>query len=148
MPIRRPLLPRASSATSGFFFWGSIELPVAKASSRTAKPNSSVDHSTSLLADARQVHAEERQVEEGLGHEVAVGHRVERVLEPPGESEVGPGSVGVERQGRAGQCSGPSGETSSRATVATRRSTSRASAQPWASRWWASSTGWARCRWV
>ena len=44
--MSRPLLPRASSATSGFFFWGSIELPVAKASSRTAKPNSSVDHST------------------------------------------------------------------------------------------------------
>ena len=28
-PMSRPALPRASSATSGFFFWGSIELPVA-----------------------------------------------------------------------------------------------------------------------
>ena len=33
----------ASSAISGFFFCGSIELPVAQASSSTAKPNSSVD---------------------------------------------------------------------------------------------------------
>ena len=29
LPIRRPALPRSSSATSGFFFCGSIELPVA-----------------------------------------------------------------------------------------------------------------------
>ena len=33
-PIRRPALPRTSSAMSGFFFCGIIELPVAKASSR------------------------------------------------------------------------------------------------------------------
>ena len=45
-PISRPALPRASSAMSGFFFCGSIELPVAYASARRRKPNSSVDHST------------------------------------------------------------------------------------------------------
>ncbi len=29
LPIRRPLLPRANSAMSGFFFCGSIDEPVA-----------------------------------------------------------------------------------------------------------------------
>ena len=33
-PIARPALPRASSATSGFFFCGMSEEPVQKASSR------------------------------------------------------------------------------------------------------------------
>ena len=46
LPIRRPALPRASSAMSGFFFCGSIDEPVAYASSRRAKPNSSLVHST------------------------------------------------------------------------------------------------------
>ena len=27
-PYTRPVLPRISSATSGFFFWGIMELPV------------------------------------------------------------------------------------------------------------------------
>ena len=45
-PIRRPALPRASSAMSGFFFCGSIDEPVAYASASRMKPNSSVDHST------------------------------------------------------------------------------------------------------
>ena len=28
-PYTRPVLPRTSSATSGFFFWGMMEEPVA-----------------------------------------------------------------------------------------------------------------------
>ena len=44
--MSRPALPRASSAMSGFFFCGSIDEPVAYASARRMKPNSSVDHST------------------------------------------------------------------------------------------------------
>ena len=42
--MSRPALPRASSATSGFFFCGMIEDPVDQASSSLAKPNSTVDH--------------------------------------------------------------------------------------------------------
>ena len=53
--------------------------------------------------------AEQGQVEEGLGHEVAVGDGVEGVLEAAGEAEVGGHAVGVERQRRAGQRPGPEG---------------------------------------
>ena len=37
--MRRALRPRVSSAMSGFFFCGMIELPVAKASSSSTQPN-------------------------------------------------------------------------------------------------------------
>ena len=56
-----------------------------------------------LLAEPRQVHLGEGGDEERLGDEVAVGHRVERVVEAPGEPELGRGRVGVERQARSGQ---------------------------------------------
>lgn len=41
-PIMRPALPRASSAMSGFFFYGIIDEPVAKPSCRVTKLNSAV----------------------------------------------------------------------------------------------------------
>ena len=44
--------------------------------------------------------------EQGLGDEVAVAHRVEGVLEPAGEAEVGRDAVGVERERGAGQRAG------------------------------------------
>ncbi len=43
-PISRPALPRASSATSGFFFCGMIDEPVEYASSSAAQPNSREAH--------------------------------------------------------------------------------------------------------
>ena len=96
-----------------------------------------------------EVDAEQRQVEQRLGDEVAVADGVEAVLERAGEAEVGGGDRRVERQRRAGQRAGAERRhVEARRRVASRRSTSRASAQPWASRWWASSTGWARCRCV
>ena len=55
------------------------------------------------------------------------------------------GSSGSDEPARA---PAPSGDTSRRRRASRMRSRSRASAQPWASRWWASSTGWARWRWV
>ncbi len=108
-PTRRPARPRASSATSGFFFCGSIEDPVAHASSRTRKPNSSRRPQHHLLADAAEVDPEERQGEERLGHEVPVGHGVEAVLERTGEAEVGGDADGVEGQGGAGERAGAEG---------------------------------------
>lgn len=42
LPMRRPDLPRASSAMSGFFFCGMIDEPVEKASCRVTKENSFV----------------------------------------------------------------------------------------------------------
>ena len=56
-----------------------------------------------LLAEPREVDAEERQAKEGLGDEVPVGHDIDRVLEPGGEPEVGGDAVRVERQRRPGQ---------------------------------------------
>ena len=101
--MSRPALPRASSAMSGFFFCGSIDDPVLYASASRRKPNSSLRPQHDLLAEARQVHLGERGDEQRLGHEVAVGHRVERVVEAAREPEVGGGAVGVERQARAGE---------------------------------------------
>ena len=45
--MTRPLLPRASSATSAFFFCGISDDPVAWLSGRLANPNSALDQSTS-----------------------------------------------------------------------------------------------------
>ncbi len=60
-----------------------------------------------LLAQPRQVDAQQRQVEERLGHEVAVRDRVEGVLEPAPEPEVLGHPVGVEGQRRPRQRAGP-----------------------------------------
>ena len=45
--MTRPVLPRSSSGTSGFFFCGMIDEPVHQASARLMKPNCADDHSTS-----------------------------------------------------------------------------------------------------
>ena len=46
-PTTRPVLPRTSSGTSGFFFCGMIELPVQKRSANCTKPKRGLDQSTS-----------------------------------------------------------------------------------------------------
>ncbi len=71
------------------------------------KPNSSVDHSTSSSPSRGEVHAEQGDVEQRLGHEVAVRDGVQRVLEAAVEAELGGHEVGVEREGRPGQRPGP-----------------------------------------
>ena len=62
-----------------------------------------------LLADAGQVHAEQGEREEGLGHEVPVAHGVEGVVEGGGEAEVGGHPGRVEGQRRARQRAGTQG---------------------------------------
>ena len=57
----------------------------------------------------REVHPEQGQVEQRLGHEVAVGHRIERVLEAAVEPELGRDVVGVERQRGTGERAGAEG---------------------------------------
>ena len=59
-----------------------------------------------LLADAREVRLRERRDEQRLGDEVAVGHRVERVLERTRETELGCDVGRVERQARSRQRAG------------------------------------------
>jgi hypothetical protein len=86
------------------------------------------------------------QVEQRLGHEVAVADGVEASCRTRGEAEVGGHRRGVERERRAGEGAGPSGDTSSRRVE--QAVDVAGSAHAWASRWWASSTGWARCRCV
>jgi hypothetical protein len=56
-----------------------------------------------LLAQPAQVDAQEGQREQRFGHEVAIRHGVEAVLEGGGEAEVGRHPHRVERQGGAGQ---------------------------------------------
>ena len=51
-----------------------------------------------LLADPREVHAHEREIEQRLGHEVAVAHRVERVVEHLREAEIGGVAGRVDRE--------------------------------------------------
>ena len=51
----------------------------------------------------RQVDADQGQVEEGLGHEVTVGHGVQGVLEAGSEAELRRDQVRIERQRRPGQ---------------------------------------------
>jgi hypothetical protein len=109
LPMRRPALPRASSATSGFFFWGSIELPGGERVVEDREPELLGGPHHHLLTDAGQVDPEEGKIEEGLGHEVAVGHRVERILETRSESELLGHAVRVEGQRRPGQGSRPRG---------------------------------------
>ena len=46
LPYTRPLLPRISSAKSGFFFCGMMDEPVEYESESVIKPNSELDHST------------------------------------------------------------------------------------------------------
>ena len=50
-PKTRPLFPRTSSGTSGFFFCGMIELPVQKRSARRMKPKPGLDQRTNSSAN-------------------------------------------------------------------------------------------------
>ena len=43
-PYTRPVLPRTSSAMSGFFFWGIMDEPVEKRSSNVINRNSQLHH--------------------------------------------------------------------------------------------------------
>ena len=87
--MSRPALPRASSAMSGFFFCGSIDEPVAYASASRTNPNSSVDHSTISSPIRERCTCVSASDEQRLGDEVAIGDRVERVLERARELELG-----------------------------------------------------------
>ena len=53
-PYTRPVLPRISSQTSGFFFWGMMEEPVEKASSSSTNLNSQ-EHQAMISSDSREI---------------------------------------------------------------------------------------------
>jgi hypothetical protein len=133
---------------SGFFFCGSIDEPVAYASSRRAKPNSSLVHSTHSSPRRERwmpIRARSNSASATWSRSLTASRLLSNGRANPSISAVKAGSRGSDEPASA---PAPSGDTSRRAMVASRRSTSRASAQAWASRWWASSTGWARWRCV
>ena len=93
--------------------------------------------------------ADHRRDERELGGEVPAGGAVDGVLRPRRRSR----ARRPPPPGRAPARSRPArpSRTARRAVRSSQscsRSTSRSRAQAWASRWWASSTGWACCRWV
>ena len=78
-PMTRAARPRTSSAGSGFFLLGIIELPVENASRRPDEPEPRVRPPGELLGEPAEVDHPERDRGERLDDEVAVRDRVERV---------------------------------------------------------------------
>jgi len=94
------------------------------------------------------VDAEESQIEEGLGHEVTVGHGVQGVLEAAGETELGGHGVGIEGQRGTGQGAGAQ-RRHVHADDAVEQAVDVAGQGPGVGQQVvASKTGWARWRWV
>ena len=62
--MSRPLLPRASSATSLFFFWGNIDDPVGEVVAQRGKVELGRGPEHQLLAHAREMNSEQRDVKE------------------------------------------------------------------------------------
>ena len=84
-----------------------------------------------------------------LGDEVARGGAVDRVGARAGEAELGGDRPGSRPRLEPASAPEPYGESAAtRASQSRSRSTSRTSGHAWASRWCASSTGWACCRCV
>ena len=146
-PIEPPALPRAARRCRGSSSAGASTSRWRRRR-RGEEPELVVDHSTQLLAEAREVDAEQRDGEERLGDEVAVRRRVEGVLEGGREAELRGVVTQVQRQARTQPAHRRRAAGVERRRVGAGGRRRAPSAQAWASRWWASSTGWARCRWV
>ena len=102
-PMTRAARPRTSSAGSGFFLLGMIELPVENASEARTNPNARVRPPRQLLREPAQVDHAERDRREDLDDEVAIADRVERVGGDAVEAELARGRLAIERIARAGQ---------------------------------------------
>ena len=148
LPTKRPDLPRASSAMSGFFFCGMIDDPVAQASSRRAQPNS-VDVQSTTSSPSRErwtpSSAAAKQNSAAKSRSLTASIELSAARSKPSSAATASGSSGSEEPASAPE---PSGLTALRRSQSASRSTSRATAWAWASSWWAMSTGWACCRCV
>ena len=132
--MRRPDLPRANSATSGFFFCGMIEDPVEYASWSLTKPASLVaqkmtssemrDRSTPTIA---ATHANSAYTSRAAVPSIEF-HTADS---KPSSAATAFGSRPREEPARAPE---PYGETAARASQSTSRCRSRANAQACASR--------------
>ncbi len=142
--MRRPDLPRASSAMSGFFFCGMIELPVENASCRVTKENSFVfqtmissamrETSTPIMAVMKANSAAKSR---------AAVPSMELAAEPPSKPRSRATASGSSPREEPASAPEPYGDTAVRASHCRSRSASRDRAWTWARTWWANSTGWA-----
>ena len=146
--MSRPALPRASSATSGFFFCGMIEEPVAYASSISIQPNSCEDQST-ISSPSRDrwtpISAAAKQNSAAKSRSETASIEFGAAAAKPSSAANCCGSIGSEEPASA---PAPSGLTAARLSQSRSLLTSRVNACTWASSWWANSTGCACCRWV
>ncbi len=153
LPIRRPALPRASSAMSGFFFCGMIEEPVEQESCSVTKPNSLVAQRITSSAIAGEVDTDHaprrRRTRRRTSRDGGAVDRVVRRSRSKPSSARDQLRVQARGSGRRAHPQ-PYGESTTARACPSRAAarTSRSSGQAWASRWWDSSTGCACCRCV
>ena len=101
--MMRPVLARTNSAASGLRFCGMIEEPVVNLSDSLRKPTSGEVQITISSAKRDRCTEAMRRRGERFQHEIAVGHRIERVRGRPVEAERLGGHGAVERKRGAGQ---------------------------------------------
>ncbi len=101
--MMRPVLARTNSAASGLRFCGMIEEPVVNLSDSLRKPTSGEVQITISSAKRDRCTDAIAAAAERLQHEIAVGHRIERVGGRPVEAERLGGHGAVERKRGAGQ---------------------------------------------
>ena len=102
-PTTRPVLPRVSSRTSGFFLCGMMLDPVQNASGRSRKLNSVVDQITHSSAQPLRWVAMSDEIEDELQEEIAVAGDVEAVPCHRIEAELLSHRFAIDRQRRARQ---------------------------------------------
>ena len=125
LPIRRPALPRASSAMSAFFFCGSMDDPVAYASSRIAKPNSSLVHSTHsspMRERCTPMSDRTNRYSATWSRSLTASSEFANGAAKPNLAALNPGSTGSDDPARA---PAPRGEMSARESASLMRSMSR-----------------------
>ena len=100
--------PRASSAMSGFFLWGSADEPVVCESENVTHPNSLLDQRINSSDKSREMNHRLGHIEHELGHEVTRSDRIQGVVESLFETQSRGGRPRIE--GEARPCRGASPE--------------------------------------
>src|SRR5690606_2134 len=114
--------PRASSAMSGFFLWGSADDPVVKASAKVTQPNSVVAHriSSSARRDRSTIAwAQQNPNSEAKSRAATASRELSKWEFHPSSSTVTAGSSGSDDPPEA---DAPSGETAMRRRASSKRS--------------------------
>ena len=102
-PISRPALPRGELGDVGVLLLRQHRRAGRVGVGEADEPELLRRPQHDLFADPRQMQLRHRRDEQRFGDEVAVGDRVERVLEPASEAELGGDEGRVERQARTGE---------------------------------------------